>query len=283
MKNAYFNHHDLTRMLSGGSLKLISSVKSDVNAIKPAKRYLDWINKNCDNHDYREAMLVLSGSGTFSLNGAVYPSLPGTFFFMDSKEKHDSYYPPFYDNFRHLWFRIVNKTIFTGDPYAKTNGIVKNTRSFNYTFNENNHAGQLFINAWDRLKINHAIGSEFDWLYFEQLCRAGNDILLKKNEAPIELHHKTAINAVAEHIRETGGRNLNTAKLAYIAGYSKFHFARLFKKITGCSVLAFINLSRINKCREFSQKGLSKKQISDELGFSSPAAFSRWSKDNLKR
>lgn len=291
MENAYFNNADLAVMLSGKSLTVISSGKADAATVKAEGKYLDWLNKNCDWHYHREAMLVLAGNGCFSLNGSVYPCLPGTFFLIDSKEKHDSYYPPFHDNFRHLWFRIVNKTIFTNTPYAKINGAEKNVRTFNYTFSENNYAGVLFVDAWNRLTAGRAADREFDWLYLKQtiagllfeLCRAGNDILQEKAELPTALRHKTVIHAVTEHIRETGGKNLDTVRLAYIAGYSKFYFARLFKEVTGVSVLEFINLSRLHKYRELTAGGLNKKQIADKLGFSSPAAFSRWLKDNLPR
>jgi len=147
-------------------------------------------------------MLVLSGSEYFSLNNIVYPYVPGTFFLIDSKEKHDFYYPSFYDNFRHLWFRIVDKTIFTGNFYSKKNGIITNIRNFNYTFNEHNHASRLFIDAWNRLTTVQSTNQDFDWFYLKhalsgvllELCRAENDARTMKMEQPIELHHKNIIN-----------------------------------------------------------------------------------------
>ncbi len=287
MKNAYFNDNDLAVMLSGESLKVVSSIESDITTASPSGEYLDWINKSCDWHYHKEAMLVLSGNSFFSLENSVYPCQTGTFFLIDSKEKHDLYYPPFYDNFQHLWFRIINKTIFTSTPYSRINGKEKNHRTFNYTFDEHNYAGQLFINAWSRFTSNQTVDGKFNWLYLKnaisglllELCRAGNDVGMER-VPPIELHHKKVINTVTEHIRETGGKNLDISRLAYIAGYSKFHFARLFKDVTGFSVLEFINLSRLNRYKELSNEGFNKKQIADELGFSSPAAFSRWLKDN---
>ncbi|MDD5728454.1 MAG: AraC family transcriptional regulator [Victivallales bacterium] len=290
MKNAYFDDRDLAVMLSGEKLKAISAFRSDVAPVKPDARYSAWLNKNCDCHDYREAMLVLSGSTCLSLNGISYPCLPGTFFLINSKEKHDCYYPPFFDNFRHLWFRIINTTVFAYNPYSKVNGQVKTIGIFNYFSNKHNYAGQLFINAWDRMIAGGTANRDFDWLYLKhaiaglllELCKTGNDVLWKKTALPLKLHYKTVIDAVTEHIKETGGKNLDTARLAHIAGYSKFHFARLFKKTTGLSVLEAINLSRLDKYKEFSDKGFNKKQIADKLGFSSPAAFSRWLKDSLR-
>ena len=109
-----------------------------------------------------------------------------------------------------------------------------------------------------------------------ELCKAGYNKVLGVEVRQTELHHQTVINAIIEHIRDTGGKDLDLAKLAHIAGYSKFHFAKVFKAVTGRSVLTFINSCRREKYRKLSANGRNKKQISEELGFSCPAAFSRW-------
>jgi len=286
MKNAYFDDDDLSVMKSSSQLHIVSSFISEIQPIKPDKKYRTWINHNSAPHQHKEMMLVLSGTGYFTLNGLTYPCSPGTFFLIDSNEPHDFYYPPFFDNFRHLWIRIVNQTILTGTPYQKMNGTAGNARTFNYTFNEYNPAGRLLINAWDELARNTSADPEFKLLYVKhaasglllELCRAGYE--LSSGAPRTEEHHKSVINAIAGHIKETGGKNLDIDKLAHIAGYSKFHFARMFKSVTGLSVLNFINLSRMDKFKELSAAGLNKKQISEELGFSCPAAFSRWLKGN---
>jgi AraC-like DNA-binding protein len=288
MKNAYFNRKDLSVLLSHSQLKLVSSFLSDIAPVKPDKKYLKWINENSTNHDYREVMLTLSGTTYFTLEGTTYLCEPGTVFLIDSNEEHDFYYPPFNDNFKHLWFRIVNKTILTSS-YCRINGKTINSINFNYNFNEYNHSGCLFKNIWNELSADHNIHNDFKKLYIKhafagltmELCKVGYSKLLKTVETPTEHHHQTVIDAIAGHIRTTGGRNLDVAKLACIAGYSKFHFARIFKELTGFSVLRFINICRIDKYKELSAKGLNKKQISYELGFSCPASFSRWLRDTL--
>ena len=289
MENAYFDGSDLSILLSPHKLRLISSRLSDIISVQPDKKYLEWLNKNRSKHQHREVMLVLSGDSCFTLNGITYSCRPGTVFLIDSESEHDSYYPPFVKNIKHLWFHVVNKTIFTGTPYLKADGERKNLKDFNYVFNEYNYTGLAFIKAWDDLSSNLHLDDEFRSLCVKQaftgllleLCRAGYDKLLKPKTQPTEHHHKVVIDAIAKHIQETGGKSLDIARLAYIAGYSKFHFAKIFKNITGKSVLAFINLCRMDKYKELSGKGFNKKQISAELGFSCPAAFSRWLKNTM--
>jgi len=287
MKNAYFSEDDLSILLSYSKWHLVSSINSELPPVTPDREYLEWITQNSDIHQHREVMLVLSGTSYFTLGGITYQSRPGTIFLIDANEKHDLYYPPFGGHIKHLWFRIVNKTIFTSTPCGRTTRKSKGNNDFNYTFSGYNPAGLSFINAWNELAANEqldktflsrSVKHAFGGLLLE-LCKAGYNKSFGVEDRQTELHHQTVINAIVEHIRETGGRNLDIAGLAYIAGYSKFHFAKIFKAVTGSSVLAFINLCRQEKYRELAAKGKNKKQISEDLGFSSPAAFSRWLKN----
>jgi len=285
MKNAFFENYDLEIMQQCMELRVISSLYSEIPAMKPDKKYKDWLNHNSDTHQHREIMLVLWGTGCFTLNGLTYPCRPGTCFLIDSNDRHDWFYPPFSDNFRHLWIRIVNQTVLTGTPYQKINGTVGNAKGFSYTFSDYNPAARQLIDAWDSATDKDDIPQEFKILHLKhsaaglllELCKAGYEFDPARQHT--EEHHKTVINAIAGHIKETGGKNLNIDRLAYIAGYSKFHFARIFKQVTGLSVLDFINLSRWEKYQKLSASGFNKKQISEKLGFSCPAAFSRWLSD----
>ena len=287
MKNAYFSEDDLAILLSYSKWRLVSSVISELPPVAPDRKYLEWITQNSDVHQHREVLLVLSGTSCFTLGDITYQSKPGTIFLIDANEKHDLYYPPFCGHIKHLWFRIVNKTIFTSTPCGRTSRKGQGNNDFNYTFSGYNPAGLSFINAWNELAANEQLDKKFlsssakhafGGLLLE-LCKAGYNKSFGVEDRQTELHHQTVINAIVEHIRETGGRNLDIAGLAYIAGYSKFHFAKIFKAVTGSSVLAFINLCRQEKYRELAARGKNKKQISEELGFSSPAAFSRWLKN----
>lgn len=287
MKNAFFEEDDLKIIQSAMNLRVTTSHYAEIAPIKPDKKYKRWINHNSSIHQHPEMMVVLAGTGCFTLNGSTYQWSPGTCFLIDSDESHDSYYPPYFDNFRHLWLRIVNRTILTGTPYQKINGTVGNARTFSYTFSDYNPAARLFMDSWSDMTSENNIPEAMKFLCLKnafagillELCKAGYGFDSGKH--PTEEHHRTVINAIAGHIRETGGRNLDIGKLAHIAGYSKFHFARIFKKITGHSVLDFINQSRADKYKELSAVGLNKKQISSELGFSCPAAFSRWLRETF--
>jgi transcriptional regulator GlxA family with amidase domain len=95
----------------------------------------------------------------------------------------------------------------------------------------------------------------------------------------VDRHHRfqrERMEAICRHVQETGGVDASLDHLAQIAGYSKFHFLRLFKQHTGQSVHAYVNQSRLRKVEELRAGGLPLKAIAVKLGFSCPAAFSRW-------
>lgn len=284
MENAYFSEDDLSVLLSPSTWHLASSKFAEVHPASPDKEYLDWIGQNSETHQHQEAMLTLSGISYFTLEGKTFRSRPGTIFLIDVNEKHDFCCQPSVGDIKQLWFMIVNKTIIVSTPYCKTKRKRRGKNDFSYTFNGYSPAGLSFINAWNELSVNEqidkkflstAVKNAFAGLVLE-LCKAGYNKVLGLEVRKTELHHQTVINAIIEHIRDTGGKELDLAKLAHIAGYSKFHFAKIFKSVTGRSVLTFINSCRCEKYRKLSANGRNKKQISEELGFSCPAAFSRW-------
>jgi len=289
MKNAYFSEEDLAVLLSYSELKLITSEFSDIPPVKADDKYLKWVNKNSDSHANREIMIVLKGKQYFSLNGLSYPCTPGTVFLIDAGVIHDSYYPNYFDNFKHLWCSVINKVIYIGGFYSKENGRLLSANPFNQIVDEQN-SGLSFSKIWNELSQNKYLDDKFKcecmknafYSLVLEFCRRGYDKIANPVERETEQHYRAVINPILEHIKETGGKGLDITRLAYIAGYSKFHFARIFKQVTGVSVLEFINSARIEKYRKLHEAGFIKKQISDELGFSCPAAFSRWERDNLR-
>ena len=284
MKNAYFNKEELSVLLSPSPWRLASSKFAEVHPVTPDREYLEWIDKNSSAHQHQEVMLTLSGTSYFTLGGKTFRSSPGTIFLIDSNEEHDSFSPPSVGDIKQLWFRMVNKTIFVGSPYCRTKSKCRVKNHFTYAFSGYSYARLSFINAWNELSVNEQLDKKFLSMSVKnalaglvlELCKAGYNKVLGVEVRQTELHHQTVINAIIEHIRDTGGKDLDLAKLAHIAGYSKFHFAKVFKAVTGRSVLAFINSCRREKYRKLSANGRNKKQISEELGFSCPAAFSRW-------
>ena len=60
------------------------------------------------------------------------------------------------------------------------------------------------------------------------------------------------------------------------AGISKYHFARKFKSITGCSPMEYVNLQRCELAKILlAEKSYTIKQIAQLTGFENPSYFSK--------
>lgn len=77
---------------------------------------------------------------------------------------------------------------------------------------------------------------------------------------------------IEEHYRE----KLSVQKLADIAGLSRYHFSRLFKRVTDKTVVEYINLIRINKSESLLRnKAMNISEVAHATGFSDIFYFSR--------
>ena len=81
---------------------------------------------------------------------------------------------------------------------------------------------------------------------------------------------------VCNHIHEHCTEDLTLDDAAALAGFSKYHFTRLFKRFTGVSFYKYLNKTRI----EYAEKllvdpGISITEVSLQSGFSSLSAFIR--------
>lgn len=105
---------------------------------------------------------------------------------------------------------------------------------------------------------------------------------LGQEKRGLDNFQQEVVDAVRRHIAETLHLRHSLGELARIAGYSKFHFARVFRAQTGQSIHDYIDTCRLGKLHQLRDAGLTLKEIAVALGFSSPNAFARWRRDQRK-
>jgi len=84
------------------------------------------------------------------------------------------------------------------------------------------------------------------------------------------------INRVIDHLRRNLDRQVKLEELAKVAGFSEFHFHRIFGAISGETLNGFTNRLRLEKAARllrYSSQSLT--DIALACGFSSSATFSR--------
>jgi len=280
-----FNKASLRIMLNNKCWKIAcSQLPIETTQLSTAQHDI-WLEKNTDKHPYREILLVLKGNSLNSLNGTSYLCSPGNLFLFDELEEHDLAYSSRNEDIDHLWLCFIEGKILT------RLASIRNHR-FEYAGHdliiEDKSLISLLVDAWDSLrssKLSDNIKREklIARIYVFMLELKERDLNYDSTAGNTKTYQVQIIDMIKDHITSTSGKNLTIDKLARIAGYSKFHFLRLFKEHTGESIHKYINIVRVSKVKSMLRKGYSKKEISIELGFSRASAFSRWYRKNLTK
>lgn len=86
--------------------------------------------------------------------------------------------------------------------------------------------------------------------------------------------------AVKKFIEKNYMYDISLEKLAAIAGYSKYHFSRIFKQYTGVSHIDYVNKARINVAQKLLlDPDISITEVAMSSGFTSITSFNRVFKD----
>lgn len=81
---------------------------------------------------------------------------------------------------------------------------------------------------------------------------------------------------ICNYINEHCTEDLNLDKIAKLAGFSKYHFTRLFKQITTTTFYKYLNLKRIEHAQKLlANPGISVTEVALNSGFSGLSAFIR--------
>lgn len=102
-------------------------------------------------------------------------------------------------------------------------------------------------------------------------CYSSNTLATSRNSDGLPTWR---LRRVTDFIEENLDTELSLADIAEVAGFSEFHFSRLFKSRTGLTPHRYVIQRRINKAKELLKHSqMSIKEISANLGFSDQAHF----------
>ena len=280
-----FDEASLRIMLDSECWKIACSQLPIETPELSTKQHDKWLEKNTDKHPHREILFALKGNSLNSLNGTSYLCSPGSMFLFDELEEHDRAYSSINDDIEHLWIHLVEGRIVTNTVSIRNNRIEYSGHNL---IIEDSNLVSLMFEVWDSLKSSKLP----DYLKRKKLVSIISLFMLELVERDLNCSAKTGsdksyqiqtIHMIREHIVNTSGKSLTIDKLARIAGYSKFHFLRLFKQHTGESIHQYINTVRRSRVKNMLKSGYSKKEIAEELGFSCASSFSHWFRKNIDR
>jgi AraC-like DNA-binding protein len=265
MRNRFFSERALGVALEPSRWRLVSSqCPPDIRPIAD-RVHSAWTRRNPHAHAHREIVVALEGTVPYGLRGEVYPCRPGTVILFEPMESHDFDYPE-----EHFSAGLI------GRRHGVRKGLMR--RVFPQT-----QALPLLDQCWSDLRELAAHSPRLARLRVFSVLSAMMARVVEAGyeRAPVPDRYafqEQVVSAIRRHIAKTAGRGVSLDHLARLAGYSKYHFHRLFKRIAGLSLKRYVDVCRMDKVREMTEEGRSQTQISDALGFSCLAAFSRWHK-----
>lgn len=101
---------------------------------------------------------------------------------------------------------------------------------------------------------------------------------LQKKETDIEqssVKYNEKISTALSYINENLTAKLSVDELAAMSYLSRYHFMRLFKSQTGCTVHGYIRQKRLVLAARLIREGMSASEAASECGFSDYSAFHR--------
>lgn len=247
---------------------IASQCPPDVPPVADAAHRI-WMVKNTHRHAHQEVVLFLRGEGRYGFQGEVYPCAPGTALFLDAFEEHDLNYPPWAADGEHLWIAVTREHAIAR-LLSVRNGRAVQPDHWHYLLGQPAPADVVAPHtaALRRFLVLSRVVALVAALVTEGYRDPADESL--------EMAQRRLMATICRHIADTAGKGANLDHLARLAGYSKFHFLRIFKQHTGQSVHAYIDACRVRSVTAMLHAGYSKKAIAAALGFSCPAAFSRW-------
>ena len=233
-------------------------------------------------HPQREILVSLTGRDFYGLGDSLYPMQPGTVIFFDTLTPHEIGYPPFAQPQDHLWINLLPDQFI-----ARVLNIRQGRAHVQTATSVLLDAEDVGLRITDRTVgavLSPSLPSELRDTRLLALVAGIAATLLERGFQPAPAipsrlaDPERVMASLMEHLRETAGRGDSLESLARIAGYSPFHFLRLFRRMTGCTVHRYIDQCRRRRVRELDLRNWSQKAIAAELGFSTPQSFCRWNR-----
>lgn len=278
VSNRFFRTDELGVLLHPETWRLVAPPSVAELGPCEAPGHQAWMRGNTHAHAHQEVCLILAGSGLHGCGGAVYPLEPGTVLHLGPFVDHDQAPPPDMDQVDQLWFSLVREA-----AIARVVEVRQGQYSFRRGFCELLSGPEVHVGECLR-GVTEAAAAEPEGLAALGARGAVMTLvaaLVSRGQAGHEVERAQdfqgeVVTAICRHLQETAGCGESLESLARLAGYSKFHFLRLFKAHTGQSVHEYIDQCRLQRVRRLRATGYTERAIGEALGFSSPAVYCRW-------
>jgi AraC-like DNA-binding protein len=238
----------------------------------------DAFPKHFQLHPHREIMLSLAGTCTYCFDRKLYQCAPGTLFLINHNVEHEYLHNSKTEKMLHLWTYVL-----------KDRSVVVRCVAINREKNQVLSSAILppisgldLEYFWDRLDEASTKQERAHWLQFFKLAMALRfGQFLESAGLARDQYHQLVVQAALERIRVNLINGINVAQLAKNSGYTRFHFARIFREITGGTIQNYIDQCRLKELERLQKLNLLQKEIAARLGFKNTRSYYKWRNKHL--
>jgi len=224
--------------------------------------------------DMREIMIALQGDYIFRFNSKYYLCSPGTVFLIDKGIEHEMNYVKDVGGILHLWTYTRQKNTVIHYVTMHQNKLKNLIHAFIHSSDESPDLDSLW-DLWQQSEsemekcrclqqLKLYLAYSFSLFFSHKKMQSGDQTKIKRIEFAME------------QIRIDLSKGIRIENLAQMVGYSKFYFARLFKKFTGQTVLGYVNHCRHERRELLLKQNIGAKEIAAELGFQDVRSYYQW-------
>ena len=248
--------------------------------------YSRWAATHLHHHPHQEILFCLEGETLEHFAGRTYRCRPGSVFLIGPHEVHANGYPRGSGAFTHIWIANLGGG-WLASVYAQRPGRLLEQRHAPVLLPQ--PQCEYLAHCWEAARqpaswqSPRVLRAALFSAVFSIVFRVLDDWAAPPAADRALQRRRELVLAVRRHIGEHLKDGCNLDSLAHVSGYSKFHFARLFKECSGQTVHDFMDDCRIRRVGEMARLGSLRKEMAAALGFSCPAAFSNWLRRNRAR
>ncbi|MFV0415812.1 MAG: helix-turn-helix domain-containing protein [Chthoniobacterales bacterium] len=254
--------------------EVIDSLHAAPSSKRPTVAFRTWMKANSHSHNYDEVVVNVRGPHWIGSNGRAVHLLPGQILFLPRLETHDATYGPLHKSCVDFWMHFL-----PGNRVAMNFVIHHPDRDYEflpvYPSDEELRRDVLRLGVLTAEAAHQTEAHTERYFYLAYfLAKFFRGIASNKKffSAPAE---KDLILGIKQYITRNLSESLTLRDLAKAAGYSPFHFHRMFVEAEGITPRRFVEIQRLEHAASLLQKGYSVTAAGYDSGFSGASQFSR--------
>ncbi len=241
----------------------------------PDDRSRRWMERHAHRHSYAEVAVCLEGKHRYGVGGRVVRAKPGFFWVIPGGVPHDDWYGPMHEPCRDLWIHLLpgGAARCNGVDHVPGCALVMTPLPW-----PADPLRESAAHAWTLINGESAAHERLSTKATHFLCYLLCHFfeLRTRPDAGASVPESAEVaNQVARYIEENLTDDLRLKDLAKLAGYSPFHFHRLFTMARGVTPRQYVEDCRLRHALRRLETGHSVTAAGMDSGFSTPGEFSR--------